>query len=195
MSFHLERRILNTQAISLADSESLTVHYHPHILDKMVDDLKSLRCSYPSLVLSETIQPLEHRLDVLLSKKLLNKFLCVALSQVIHYLTEDGLTRFSLFNLCGSQREGREKLHEYLDNHLSHSNCRRDLGINIEATQKVFDRLKQIDQGIVAVEYALDRLIRWTSQRCSLKNERRHIQRVGWRGLCVLLSLVGSAIE
>ena len=161
----------------------------------MENDLKSLRCSYPSLVLSKTIQPLEHRLDVFLPKKPLNKFFCVALSQVIRYLTEDGLTGFSSLDLCSSQREGREKFHKYLDNHLSHGNRRRDLGIDVEATQKVFDRLQQIDQGIVAVKDALDRLICWISQRCSLKNERRHIQRVGWRGQCVLLPPVGSAIE
>jgi hypothetical protein len=42
MPFHLERRILNTQqGTSLV--YFLTVHYHSHVLDKTVDDLKGLR--------------------------------------------------------------------------------------------------------------------------------------------------------
>ena len=59
---------------------SLTIHYHSHILYKAVDDLERLRCSYPSLILSESVKPLEHCLDVLLSEQLLNKFFCVPLS-------------------------------------------------------------------------------------------------------------------
>ena len=51
----------------------LTFHYHSHILNKTVDDLEGLRCGYPSLVLGESIQPLEYRLDALLSKELLNQ--------------------------------------------------------------------------------------------------------------------------
>jgi hypothetical protein len=88
-----------------------------------------------------------------------------------YYLTDDGLTRFSLLDLFGNQREGREKFHEYLDNNLSHSDCRRDPGIDVEAVQKMFDRLEQIDQGIVTVNDTLDCLIRWMSQRCALGNE------------------------
>ena len=61
----------------------LTIHYHLHILDKTVNDLEGLCCGYPSLILGESIQSLEHRLYVLLSKELLNKLFCVALSQVI----------------------------------------------------------------------------------------------------------------
>jgi hypothetical protein len=59
----------------------LTVHLH--ILDKTVDDLQGLRCRYPSLILGEPIQPLEYHFDVLLSKKLLDKFFCITLSEII----------------------------------------------------------------------------------------------------------------
>jgi hypothetical protein len=58
-----------------------------------------------------------------------------------------------------TQREGGEQLHEYLDNHLSHGDGRRHLGIDVEAVQKVFDGLEQINQCFVAVYGALDRLI------------------------------------
>jgi hypothetical protein len=48
-----------------------------------MDDLEGLHCGLPSLVPSESIQPLEHRLNVVLLQKLLGEFLCVALSQAI----------------------------------------------------------------------------------------------------------------
>jgi hypothetical protein len=37
----------------------LTVHDHVHILDKTVDDLESLTCSSPSLIVRKSIQSLE----------------------------------------------------------------------------------------------------------------------------------------
>jgi hypothetical protein len=61
----------------------LTVHHHPHILDKTVDNLEGLRRCYPSLIQGKSIQPLDDRFDILLSKKLLDKFFCVAVSQVL----------------------------------------------------------------------------------------------------------------
>jgi hypothetical protein len=184
MTCHLEGRILNIQrATSLVDS--LTIHYHPHILDKMVDNLKNLRRSYPSLVLCESIQPLEHRLNVLLSKKLLSKFFCVVSSQVALYLTKDGLTRFTLLDLFGNQREGRQKLHKYLDDYLSHSDCRRDPGIDVEAIQKIFDRLKQIDQGIIAVNGTLDRLIRDVTKMRTCERKKAHTENRIARPVCI----------
>ena len=74
MPCRLEGRILNTQGVT-SPVYLLTVHYYPHILDKVVDNLEGLRCGYPSFSLSESIYPLENRLNVLLSKKLLDKFL------------------------------------------------------------------------------------------------------------------------
>ena len=59
----------------------LTVNDILHILEKTIDDLEGLRRSYPSLILSEPIQPLKYRLDVLPTEKLLlDKRLCVAQS-------------------------------------------------------------------------------------------------------------------
>jgi hypothetical protein len=57
----------------------LTVNYIPHILEKTIDDLEGLRRSYPSLILSEPIQPLKYRLDVLPHEEfLLDKRFCIA---------------------------------------------------------------------------------------------------------------------
>ena len=73
-----KRKNVQYYVTSLVDF--LTVHHNPHILDKAIDNLERLRCGYPSLILCESVQSLEYRFDVLLSKKLLNKFFCVALS-------------------------------------------------------------------------------------------------------------------
>jgi hypothetical protein len=57
----------------------LTVNHIPHILEKTIDDLEGLRRSHPSLILSEPIQPLKYRLDVLPPEELLlDKRFCVA---------------------------------------------------------------------------------------------------------------------
>ena len=61
----------------------------PHIPEKAIDNLEGLRRSYPSLILSEPIQPLKYRLDVLAAKELLlDKRFCVTQSgSVISHLT------------------------------------------------------------------------------------------------------------
>ena len=50
--------------------------------DQSVNNFESLGRSRPNLVQSEPIQSLERRLDLILSPKLLHKFLCVAMSQL-----------------------------------------------------------------------------------------------------------------
>jgi hypothetical protein len=57
----------------------LTVHCHPHIPEETVDDLESLSCSSPSLVLRESVESLQDRLDVILS--ILEEFDYVVLSK------------------------------------------------------------------------------------------------------------------
>jgi hypothetical protein len=58
----------------------------------------SLRRSYPSLILSEPIQPLKYRLDVLPSEELLlDKRFCVTLSgNIISYLTQTHLVSLAV---------------------------------------------------------------------------------------------------
>ena len=58
----------------------------------------------------------------------------------VKYLTEDGLTWFSVLDLFCHQRKGREQLPKYLDNHLSQRDRMRDFGIDVEAIQKMFNR-------------------------------------------------------
>ena len=56
----------------------LTVNHISHIPEKTIDDVEGLRRSYPSLILSEPIQPLKYRLYVLPPEKfLLDKRSCV----------------------------------------------------------------------------------------------------------------------
>ena len=47
-----------------------------------MDDFKSLSRGSPSLVLRESVQPLEDRLDVLLSEKFLHKLYCAEFKKV-----------------------------------------------------------------------------------------------------------------
>ena len=76
--------MLYTQRVtSLVDL--LTVHYHPHILDKTVDYLECLRGGQFSFVLRESVQSLKNRLNILLPEQLLDKFLCITLSLAIYY--------------------------------------------------------------------------------------------------------------
>ena len=61
----------------------LTIHELPHIMREIVNDLESLNCGIPNLVLRESVQPLQGRLDVAISEKFLCKFDCVALSMLL----------------------------------------------------------------------------------------------------------------
>jgi hypothetical protein len=79
-----------------------TVHNHGHILDETVDDLESLSCGGPSLILRQSVQSLQNCLDVLLSKKFLHKCDCVALSKVSYQRER---TRSSLLELFGHRPE------------------------------------------------------------------------------------------
>ena len=62
----------------------LTIHDHPHTLDKTVDNLESLGHGSPSLGVRKSVQSLQDslRVDNLLSEKFLYKFDCIALSNV-----------------------------------------------------------------------------------------------------------------
>ena len=59
----------------------ITIHDGHPMLDKTVDNFERLSRSYPTLVQGEPIQPLDRRLDILLSAKLSYKFLCASLSR------------------------------------------------------------------------------------------------------------------
>ena len=61
----------------------LTVHDHAQIVDETVDDLDSFSRGNASLVLCESIKPLQDRLNILLTKEFLDKFYYVTLSKVL----------------------------------------------------------------------------------------------------------------
>ena len=82
MPFRLKRgEYLKNKWVTLR-VDLLTVHNYPHILDETMNNLEGLCRGYPSLILGESIQPLEYHFDVLLSKNLLNKLFCSS-SQVV----------------------------------------------------------------------------------------------------------------
>ena len=53
---------------------SLTIHKFPHILNKSVDNSERMSCRNPSLLLGQSVKPLEDCLDILLLEKFLYKF-------------------------------------------------------------------------------------------------------------------------
>jgi hypothetical protein len=59
---------------------SLTIYEQHHALEKAVDNLESLRCRRPGLVLGESVQPLKNRIDFIPSEKLLYNFFCIPLN-------------------------------------------------------------------------------------------------------------------
>jgi len=54
-----------------------------HVLNEAVDDLEGLSRGGPSLILGESVQPLEDRLNILLTENLFGEFDCAALSKMI----------------------------------------------------------------------------------------------------------------
>lgn len=80
--------------------------------DKSIDDFENLSRGRTSLVQGEPIQSLESRLDVILSAKLFDEFLCVA--WVKCHTIKDELTKPSLTDLLGCKSEGREQFYYYL---------------------------------------------------------------------------------
>jgi hypothetical protein len=56
----------------------LTVHNKPPMLEETVYDFEGLRSGGTSFVQSESGQPLEDSLDLILAKNFLYEFLCVA---------------------------------------------------------------------------------------------------------------------
>ena len=77
----------------------LTIHDHPHTLDEAVNNLESLNCCSSSLVLRESVKPLQDRLDIVLSEGFLYEFDYVALSRVTRQRERDSLDRRCLSSL------------------------------------------------------------------------------------------------
>src|SRR6266849_5710338 len=139
----------------------LTIHDVPPMADKTVDYFEGLSGSHPSLSLREPIQPLDHRLDVLLSQEFPHEVLCPIESTVV--INQDKLTKFPLLDLLGSKSEGVDQFGDYL-----HQNFRQvwrkgnvlgiDLGINTKSAEEVIEGREKIDQCVVASTHFFDRL-------------------------------------
>ena len=84
-----------------------TFHNYLHITDKAVDHAQRLRNSHPSLILGQSIQPLDDCLYLTLPQQLLREFLCGTLSRG-QRICEKALTEPALFNLFGRQGKYRE---------------------------------------------------------------------------------------
>ena len=82
----------------------LTVYEHHHVLEKAVNNLERLRCRHPGLVLGESDQPLENRIDLIPSEKLLYKFFCIPLKLGNQSAKMDSLGRPCLICFVASAR-------------------------------------------------------------------------------------------
>ena len=76
----------------------------------------------------------------------------------------------TLFNLFAHKCEDAEQLHQCLDKHLGHGDCRRDLGIDIEVIEKMFDRHEQINESIVTGTNDLGHLTHTDVRRIRVKS-------------------------
>jgi hypothetical protein len=66
-----------------------------HVFDEMMHTFEGLRTGGDALLLSESVQPLDESLDVILSKRFLYEFLCCAFSYSYSTTSQgkDGLIR------------------------------------------------------------------------------------------------------
>jgi hypothetical protein len=82
------------------------------MLDETVDNFEGLSGSRSTLIQGQPIQPLDGRLNVLLSPKHPHKFLCPIESTVV--TNQDRLTKSPLLDLLGRKSEGRDQFYDYL---------------------------------------------------------------------------------
>jgi hypothetical protein len=131
-----------------ANYNILTVQDDPPILDKTIHNFKGLRSGGTSLVQSESVQPLQDSLNLILSKNFLYEFLCVALSESTEP-ARTRLTQSSLLDLPRCQSKSSENLHQYLYDNVRYGCCKRDLCIDVESVQEVPDGFEQVDKSII----------------------------------------------
>lgn len=126
----------------------LTIHEHPHILDETVYDHESLNHGHPSLILRESFQSSQDRLDHRSSKTLFYGFNCMVLSEI--QVNENGLTWLTLLELSGRQSERGEQLQHYLDDHIIHCGSRRDPCIYFDMNETMLNQLEQVGKCVIA---------------------------------------------
>jgi hypothetical protein len=85
-----------------------TFHNYLHITHETMDHTQGLCDSHASLVLGQSIQSLEYRLDLAVAQQLLCEFLCGTLSLSLGpYLCDSALTKPPLPDLFG--RHGKHR--------------------------------------------------------------------------------------
>jgi hypothetical protein len=77
-------------------------------------------------------------------------------------------------DLLGYQGKGGEKFHHYFDNDFCQGAREGDVGINAKTVQKVLNRLKQVDQRVIAGLDVLDSLIHSDVTRIRAKEIKTH---------------------
>jgi hypothetical protein len=81
------------------------------------------------------------------------------------HTSQDELTKSTLLNLFGRKSEGGEQFHYYLHQNGFQGLRKRDLGINTESTEELFERREQIYERVVTRTDVFDRLGIWMSRR------------------------------
>jgi hypothetical protein len=119
------------------------------MLYKTVHNFKGLGSGRPSLVQSESVEPLKDGLYVVLSKNFLYKFPYVAFSRKTSS-AETGLTYSTLPGLLRCQSESGKNLHKKFYDNVGHGCSKRDRCIEVKSAEEVFDGLEQVDEGIIA---------------------------------------------
>jgi hypothetical protein len=77
--FHLSKQTTFSTTTRANKQAIRTIHDDLHILHKTIQDRKGPHSSLFSLILRQPVQSLQHSFNIVLSKKLLSEFLCIAL--------------------------------------------------------------------------------------------------------------------
>jgi hypothetical protein len=139
---------------------SLTVNDYLHIIQKTMNDGQCLCHGHPGLFLRESVQSLEYRLDLAISQQLLCELLCNT-SQVNgsgYNYSETVLTESSSTYLSFRHGKNCNQLnHDFRDN-IRHQRIQCDPGINLETLEKVSEKLKEFEKGVVTRAHSISRL-------------------------------------
>jgi hypothetical protein len=101
---------------------------------------------------------------------------------VKYHTSQNGLTKTTLLHLFGRKSEGREQFHYYFHQDGFQGLRKRDLGINTESAEELFEGREQIYERIVTRTDIFDRLQDSdVTKMCRLDRRMRDILRVGWQ--------------
>ena len=90
------------------------------------------------------------------------------------------LTESSLIYLLSCEGEDRQKFDHDLDEYIGHRRGRRNLGVDLETSEKIFETFEDVHQGFVARPHKFSRLTD-PEIRSRFEQRGRHIRREGPR--------------